>query len=188
MKTIKTNGAIGIAALTLLFLSLIGGTAVQAALTGAIFTTDSSCTGVDLNIYTDKCDVYVDGGPAGSGSGLPDGSYCVQVTAPDGTVLGVSAPGAVTVVNGKFVTCYQLCTILNTASSSFTTPGYDNTNNPGGEYKVWVSTDCTFTNNSTKTDNFKAPPSTPCVPDPTPCAPTPTPTPACETTICVNKF
>ena len=27
--------------------------------------------------------------------------------------------------------------------------------NPGGEYKVWVSTESSFTNNSTKTDNFK---------------------------------
>ena len=186
MKTIKTNGATGIAALTLLFLSLIGGTALWAQLTGAIFTTDSSCSGVDLNIYASKGDVYINGGPSHPGAaGLPDGSYCVQVTAPDGTVLGVSAPGAVTVTGGAFAQCYQLSAILNTASSIFTSPGYDDTNNPGGEYKVWVSTDCTFTNSSTKTDNFKVGPSTACVPDITPC---PTPTPACQTTICVNKF
>jgi len=87
MKTIKTNGATGIAALTLLFLSLIGGTALWAQLTGAIFTTDSSCSGVDLNIYASKGDVYINGGPSHPGAaGLPDGSYCVQVTAPDGTV------------------------------------------------------------------------------------------------------
>ena len=188
MKTIKTNGATGIAALALLSLSLIVSIAVKAAppLPGAIFTTDSTCSGVDLNIYTSKSDVYVNGGPAGkSGTGLPDGSYCVQVTAPDGTVLGVSAPGAVTVSGGAFAQCYQLSAILNTASSGFTTPGYDDTNNPGGEYKVWVSTDCTFTNNSTKTDNFKVASSTACVPDVTPC---PTPTPACITSICVSKF
>jgi len=41
------------------------------------------------------------------------------------------------------------------ASSGFTVLGYDDTNNPGGEYKVWVSTDCNFINNNTKTDNFK---------------------------------
>lgn len=190
MKTIKTNGATGIAALALLSLSLIVSTALQAGapLPGAIFTTDSACSGVDLNIYSSKSDVYVDGGPAHPGAaGLPDGSYCVQVTSPDGTVLGVSAPGAVTVSGGSFVQCYQLSAILNTASSGFTTPGYDDTNNPGGEYKVWVSTDCTFTNSSTKTDNFKVNSSTACVADPegTPC---PTPTPACETTICVTKF
>ena len=45
-------------------------------LPGAIFTTDSTCTGVDLNIYATKEDVYIDGGPAHPGAaGLPDGSY-----------------------------------------------------------------------------------------------------------------
>jgi hypothetical protein len=137
---------------------LCGNIFADPPLPGAIFTTDSTCTGVDLNIYGAKSDVYVDGGPAHTGAaGLPPGDYCVQVTNPSGSlVLGVSAPGAVTVgSNGEFVDCYQLTSILNTASSGFTVPGYDDTDNPGGEYKVWVSTDCTFTNNSTKTDNFK---------------------------------
>ena len=126
-------------------------------LPGAIFTTDSTCTGVNLNIYNDKADVYLDGGPAHPGAaGLPDGSYCVQVTDPSGqTVLGMSDPGAVTVADGEFVQCYQLTSILKTASSGFTVAGFDDTPNPGGEYKVWVSTDCNFDNNSTKTDNFQ---------------------------------
>ena len=126
-------------------------------LTGAIFTTDSTCTGVDLNIYGSKDDVYIDGGPAHpGGAGLPDGSYCVQVTDPSGqTVLGMSDPGAVTVAGGEFVQCYQLTSILKTASSGFTVPGFDDTPNPGGEYKVWVSTDCNFDNNNSKTDNFQ---------------------------------
>jgi len=126
-------------------------------ISGAIFTTDSTCTEVNVNIYEHKADVYIDGGPEHPGSaGLPDGSYCVQVTDPSGhTVLGLSAPGAVTVVDGEFVECYQLTTILNTASSGFTAPGFDDTPNPGGEYKVWVSTDCNFENNNTKTDNFQ---------------------------------
>ncbi len=110
-----------------------------------------------MNIYEDKDEVYIDGGPEHPGSaGLPDGSYCVQVTDPSGqTVLGLSAPDAVTVVGGEFVECYQLTAILKTGSSGFTVPGYDNTPNPGGEYKVWVSTDCSFANNSSKTDNFQ---------------------------------
>jgi len=126
-------------------------------LSGAIFTTDSTCTAVNQNIYSDKDEVYIDGGPAHpGGAGLPDGSYCVQVTDPSGmTVLGMSDPGAVTVVDGEFVACYQLSAILKTASSGFTVPGYDDTPNPGGEYKVWVSTDCNFDNNSSKTDNFQ---------------------------------
>lgn len=126
-------------------------------ISGAIFTTDITCTGVNVNIYDIKTDVYIDGGPDHPGAaGLPDGNYCVQVTDPSGqTVLGLSAPGAVTVVDGEFVQCYQLSAILNTASSGFTVPGYDNTPNPGGEYKVWVSTDCEFANNTSKTDNFQ---------------------------------
>jgi len=59
------------------------------------------------------------------------------------------------VSGGEFAQCYQLSQILNTASSGFTVAGYDTTTNPGGEYKVWVSSVSTFDNNSTKTDNFK---------------------------------
>src|SRR5881296_1084612 len=94
MKTIKTNYATGIGALTLLFLSLIVSTALQAdpPLPGAIFTTDSTCNGVDLNIYSAKGDVYLDGGPAHPGAAsLPPGDYYVQVTDPSGAcVLGTS--------------------------------------------------------------------------------------------------
>jgi hypothetical protein len=148
---------ITLAAFALLMLSAT--TAFMAQIPGAIFTTDVACTGTDLNIYDDKADVYIDGGPAHPGAaGLPDGDYCVQVTSPDGTVLGMSAPGAVHVTDGSFDTCYNLSTILNTASSGFTVAGYDDTNNAGGEYKVWVSTDCTFSPDNTKTDNFKVKP------------------------------
>lgn len=129
----------------------------DAQLTGAIFSTDSTCTDVNVNIYATKEDVYIDGGPGHpGGAGLPDGSYCVQVTDPSGgTVLGRSDPGAVTVVDGEFVQCYQLTSILKTGSSGFTVPGFDDTPNPGGEYKVWVSTDCNFDPNNSKTDNFQ---------------------------------
>jgi hypothetical protein len=129
---------------------------MAAPLPGAIFTTDSTCTGVDLNIYTDKGDVYLDGGPHHPGSaGLPDGDYYVQVTEPNGTLLGLSPDGLpqVHVTNGEFDLCYQLSAILKKASDG--TPGYDDTSNPGGEYKAWVSTSPTFENNASKTDNFK---------------------------------
>src|SRR5262245_38925609 len=161
-------------------------------LPGAIFTTDSTCTEVNQNIFDNKDDVYIDGGPAHPGAaGLPDGSYCVQVTDPSGqTVLGKSDPGAVTVVGGEFVQCYQLSSILKTGSSGFTVPGYDDTPNPGGEYKVWVSTDCDFVNNSTKTDNFQVDNTNP-TPTPTPTATptaTPTPTPCPKGWCCVTTF
>jgi hypothetical protein len=129
---------------------------VSAPLSGAIFSTNVGCTGVNINIFQNKSDVYLDGGPAhGGAAGLPDGYYCAQVTEPNGTVLGKSAPDAVHVTNGKFDQCYQLSVILKTASSGFTSPGYDNTTNPGGEYKVWLSIDCSFVPGSCKTDNFK---------------------------------
>ena len=161
-------------------------------LTGAIFTTDSTCTDVNVNIYDNKEDVYIDGGPSHPGSaGLPDGSYCVQVTDPSGqTVLGKSDPAAVTVVGGEFVQCYQLTSILKTGSSGFTVPGYDDTPNPGGEYKVWVSTDCNFDNNNSKTDNFQVRNTNP-TPTPTPSATptaTPTPTPCPKGWACFTSF
>jgi hypothetical protein len=128
-----------------------------APLPGAIFTTDSTCSGVNLNIYTNKGDVYIDGGPAHPGAAsLPDGSYYVQVTSPMGTLLGSSGNTAPFVVlNGEPQSCYQLSAIVNSASSGFTAPGYDTTDNNGSEYKVWVSIDPTFPEDSSKTDNFK---------------------------------
>ena len=57
-------------------------------LPGAIFTTDSTCSGVDLNIYASKDLVYLNGGPAHPGAAsLPDGSYYVRVTDPSGSLL-----------------------------------------------------------------------------------------------------
>ena len=142
--------------------SLCASTMALAAppLPGAIFTTDSTCTGVNLNIYGSKDAVYLDGGPAHPGAaGLPDGCYCVRITEPNGTVLGSSTaigtlnPRPVCVANGEFAACYQLAALLIKTSDG--SAGYDDTSNPGGEYKVWVSNEETFLNSSTKTDNFK---------------------------------
>src|SRR6476469_6126098 len=64
---------------------LLSAAPASAALSGAVFTTDSTCTGVNLNIYEDKDDVYLDGGPKKSGSaGLNPGVYYVKVTDPSG--------------------------------------------------------------------------------------------------------
>src|SRR5215218_2162033 len=130
-------------------------------ISGAIFTTDSACSGVDLNIYGNKDEVYLNGGPAHPhAAGLPDGPYYVKVTEPDGTLLGTSVGSAnetpVHVTNGEFDQCYQLSDILIKASDQ--SQGYDDTSNNGGEYKAWVSTEPTFTNSNTKTDNFKVSP------------------------------
>ena len=133
-------------------------------ISGAIFTTDEACEGTDLNIYGSKDAVYLDGGPAHEGAaGLPDGYYYVQVTEPDGTLLGTSVDTEdetpVHVTGGEFDGCYQLSAILHKASDVGSPPfpidGYDTTSNPGGEYKAWISTQSTFPNDETKTDNFK---------------------------------
>lgn len=137
---------------------LIGSASAAPPVTGAIFTTDNTCSGVDLNIYGAKTEVYLNGGPAHPGAaGLPDGDYYVQVTTPAGAQLGTSVGSGndtpVHVANGGFAQCYQLWAILIQTTSGLT--GYEDTTNPGGEYKVWVSNVPTFDNNSTKTDNFK---------------------------------
>jgi hypothetical protein len=148
-----------------LLVALVTSVALMAGLTGAIFTTDATCSGVDLNIYADKNDVYINGGPHHVGAaGLPPGEYYVQVTEPDGTLLGTSlgtTDETPVVVNalGEFVACYQLAAIVRTASNPGPFPvapdGFDDTSNPGGEYKVWVSRVSTFANDESKTDNFK---------------------------------
>src|SRR6185295_13137717 len=142
-------------------LALATTSALTAGFTGAIYTTDGGCIGVNINIFDSKAAVYLDGGPQGGGSGLATGYYYVKVTEPDGTLLGTSVgsgnptPIGVGHVNaGKFDTCYQLASIVQKASDQ--TLGYDDTTNNGGEYKVWVSPDAGFVQQ--KTDNFKVKP------------------------------
>lgn len=149
--------------LTVVALVLAGGQGpnAQPPVSGAIFTTDSICNRPNVNIYDAKEDVYLNGGPQHPGAaGLPDGYYYVKVTEPDGTLLGTSIGTAnqtpVHVANGEFDQCYELYSIL--IKSSDQSPGFDDTLNPGGEYKVWVSSELSFNNNSTKTDNFKVRP------------------------------
>jgi len=144
----------------ILALGLLGAMVVPAfaqGMTGAIYTTDSTCSGVNVNIFAAKTDVYLNGGPAGGGPGLPDGSYYVQVTEPDGALLGTSvgsvSPTPITVTGGQFASCYQLWNLVFKASDS--SQGFDDTTNNGGEYKVWVSQTSTFPPNQSKTDNFK---------------------------------
>jgi len=126
--------------------------------TGAVFTTDSTCTAVNDNTYAFKTNVFLDGGPARPGAaGLPDGSYFVQVTAPDGTLLGTSVGSAnetpIVVSDGDVAGCNQLYSIVHRADS--VSPGFNTTTNPGGVYKVWVSTTAAFAPADSKTDTFK---------------------------------
>jgi hypothetical protein len=132
------------------------GALAAGGVSGAIFTTNAACIGTNVNIFASKDAVYLDGGPHSVGAaGLPNGAYFVKVTEPSGAVLGKTLTASVSVVGGEFVQCYRLSAILSSFSSNFTATGYDTTTNNGGEYKVWVSQDSTFTNSDTKTDNFK---------------------------------
>ena len=137
-----------------------GPTAGPDPLPGAIFTTESTGNRVNQNIFALKEDVYLDGGPKHPGAaGLPAGAYYVRVTNPSGSLLLGSTVGSgndtpfVVDEGGEPLALYQLTAILVKASDA--TAGYDDTDNPGGEYKVWVSTSATFDENVTKTDNFK---------------------------------
>jgi len=136
---------LALAALVIGSVFAVTGAIAATPVSGAIFTTDSTCSGVDLNIYGSKADVYLDGGPSHPGAaGLPDGEYYVQVTEPDGTLLGTSGIATVTVSSGE-MECVNL----------FDLTGFADTSNAGGEYKVWVSMDSAFPASASKTDNFK---------------------------------
>ena len=168
MKRVISIVIVTIMALAL-FASFPGITFAAAPMPGAIWTTDSTGTVVNQNIYDYKTDVYLNGGPKSSGSpGLPDGYYYVKVTAPNGQILGSSVGGSygavttVQVINGRFIQIYQLWTIVRSASSEFENQGYNDTPNPGNEYKVWLSQDPDFANSSSKTDNFKVLHECPC--------------------------
>src|SRR5437016_4042237 len=124
------------------------------ALSGAIFTTNSTCQRIDQNIYVYREDVYLNGGPQGN-KNLDPGFYWVKVTEPDGTLLGVSDSANFEILSdGKPADCsYDLWSHLQKASDNST--GYDLTTNPGLEYKVTISTVPDFKESDSKSDNFK---------------------------------
>jgi len=140
-------------------------------ITGAIQTSLSNgagaCNVVNGNVqYTDRESVYLKGGAQnGSPHGplLTNGWYYVQVTEPNGTVLGTSVTSAtqdsselvVQVTNG-LVSCVQLWGLVkHQDGNGVWQQGYELTTNPGGEYKVWLSASRTFDESLSKTDNFK---------------------------------
>jgi len=177
------NAAFAVVTVLATLLAAVTALRADSPLPGAIWTTDPTCSGVDLNIYASKGDVYLNGGPA-HGTHLPVGDYYVKVTDPSGAcVLGTSVPAGTPTpfhVNADGSTnCIQLCDVLVNGDPICALNGesdpdchYNTTPNPGGEYKVWVSMDPRFPDNSSKTDNFKvrsdAPPNPP--------------------RLCVNKF
>jgi hypothetical protein len=148
-------GALGL--LVGILIPLMGATSASAAFQGAIYTTEADCTTVNANIYDNKQDVYLNGGPQNENSaGLPENTtFYVKITDPSGATLLSKTDGTNTVASDGDgnLTCTQLWGLLHKQSDG--TQGYDDTPNNGTEYKVWVSTEADFPNDDAKTDNFK---------------------------------
>ncbi|MHB9032117.1 MAG: hypothetical protein ACYC6L_03610 [Anaerolineae bacterium] len=129
-------------ALTLVLMGTLVLPAAAKGQTGSIFTTVAGGSKV-VTHFSASSDVYL------AGRKLPDGTYYVQVTTPDGTVLGKSPSANVTVADGAFGPV-QLWALVKKTSDSST--GWDTTTNPGGVYKVWLSSSSDFA--QSKTHNF----------------------------------
>lgn len=125
---------------------------------GAIFTTISDGSEVNYNIYADKGDVYLNGGPGAgapnSAAGLPDGNYYFQVTDPSGkTLLSTDAVQCREfVVTGGVISSYVpncpgtnvdgnhlIGTNVVDGGKTIQLMPYLDTPNPGGVYKVWAT-------------------------------------------------
>lgn len=146
---------------------------VVGPLPGAIFTTLRDGTRVNANIYADKADVYLDGGPRRTqDAALPEGDYVFQVTDPSGQTLlstdSIACRGFHIDVGGR-ITAVLGGSCAHAWGNDLVRPGnmtvqlmpYDDTPNRGGEYKVWVTTADAyqqygaFLPRYSKTDNFK---------------------------------
>lgn len=146
----------------------------QGPVTGAVFTTNSTGTFVNGNVYDSSNDPYINGGPRpNSGSctaaGLADGDYYFQVTDPSGGEL-LSTDDVENrrfTVSGGIITSYSGTHAKGTGRCGDVTiqlAPFEATSNPGGEYKVWVtpvdkylagSGSFGFISRYSKTDNFK---------------------------------
>jgi len=128
-------------------------TARAAAPSGAIFTTLSDGSEVNLNQFPSKEDVYLDGGPGPgapqTAAGLDDGTYVFQVTDPSGKELlstDIAACRRFVVSNGIITgvvptdSCAHLTGVdVDHGAVTVQLMPYDDTPNNGGVYKVWVT-------------------------------------------------
>jgi len=150
-----------------------------APLKGAIFTTLADGTRVNANIYADKDDVYLDGGPGPGAPGmaacLPEGFYYFQVTDPSGMTplstdeigcrrFEVTADCEIEYEPENCAMPHAVGMDLNDGGDTIALMPYLDTPNNGDEYKVWATpvdeyveggANFGFINSSSKTDNFK---------------------------------
>jgi hypothetical protein len=144
---------------------------------GAIFTTTADGSEVNANIYANKSDVYLDGGPGpgapSTAAGLDEGDYYFQVTDPSGKTLlsqdpiecrsfHVNSEGVIDEYTGGCA--HATGTDQDHGGVTIGLMPFANTPNRGGVYKVWVTfvEDYTpgagkhgFVPSHSKTDNFK---------------------------------
>lgn len=174
LRTImKTRSLIAPALATALLLA--GISSLNAGVTGAIFTTDSSGTVVNGNQYDSPCSVYLDGGPGphapAHAAGLPNGDYYFQVTDPSGKTLLSTDP----VANRHFTVGAGVITAyigdgsdpIHLTGPNQNDPGgitvrlanlscpadFLSTSNTGGSYKVWATPVANFNGNPALVDN-----------------------------------
>lgn len=178
-RRLSTLGALGLA---IAMLTAPSWAAPEVQLSGAIFTSDVTGAPVNLNIYDDKGDVYLNGGPGASApqeaAGLPAGDYYFQVTDPSGKtllsqdevecrVVTVDAEGTFAGVGNSDQTCeHATGTDTEQGGATVQLMPYADTPNRGGVYKVWITPvgylDCDAPGNKncfvprySKVDNFK---------------------------------
>jgi len=178
MKRMSGRNKLSTWSMGLLCVLALVGVAVAVQISGAIYTSMADGGTVNGNVYENKEDVYLNGGPQNlNAAGLPNGTYYFQVTDPSGATLlstdnaecrQVQVIGGV--ISGATGPCPHADGDFNPANGS--TPvqliPFNDTPNAGGEYKVWLiaqtgdtsidGTDPTvlhFVNSDTKTDNFK---------------------------------
>lgn len=160
---------------------LATGPASAHAINGAIYTSLAGGETVNANIYDDKADVYLNGGPNNAsctGGEIDAGDYYFQVTDPSGAVLlssdAIGERGFT--VSGGVISAYLGATHTTVANAgpcggiTIELMPYDDTPNNGGVYKVWITrisdfesfcgagSDCGlggFVDGHTKTDNFR---------------------------------
>lgn len=135
--------------------SLATGPAAADAINGAIYTSKSDHSAVNANLYENKVDVYLNGGPSNSGCNggkLDDGEYYFQVTDPSGKTrlhkLNGNGDGVekrrMRVTDG--VISHNLTggarptgATSSCGSLSIRLFPYGDTPNNGGVYKVWIT-------------------------------------------------
>jgi hypothetical protein len=110
---------------------------------------DGTCSVVNGNIYPDQFSVALNGSPSDLGAG----PWWVLVEAPGANPGDPANPLGHSTTADFTGDCSQLWSLVVKESDG--TQGFDPTTNPGGEYRVVISTTNDFVNGDRKSDNFK---------------------------------